>query len=211
MKKILAIGVALVFVLAGCRSSDVLTGGAGVAYQDQVPTADALPAGTALAVRLDERLSTAGDEVGDVFTATVVDNVIARSGAVVVPAGAEVHGRVTGLDASDHVGDPAAIRLQFDYLTVGNERYDLDAEVVEANVQERREEGIEPGEEAAIGAAAGAALGAILSGDVLETLIGGALGAGVGTAISLGTGDVEAALPAGTRMRLETEERIPLG
>ena len=58
---------------------------------------------------------------------------------------------------------------------------------------------------AGIGAAAGAALCGILSGgDLDKILIGGALGAAAGTVISLGMGDVEGVLPAGTTMKLQT-------
>ena len=64
---------------------------------------------------------------------------------------------------------------------------------------------------AGIGAAAGAVLGAVLSGGELDKiLVGGALGAAAGTVISLGTGDVEGVLPAGTRMTLQTTRTVAL-
>lgn len=41
-------------------------------------------------------------------------------------------------------------------------------------------------------------------------LVGGALGAGSGTAVSLGTGEVQSELPAGTMMTLRTTQPINL-
>lgn len=194
------------FVLAGCRGASVI-GDEDVSYdQGVIPTADAVPEGTVLQTELNDRIDTNG-RVGDDFSATVVRSVRSNDGQVVIPAGAEVYGTVTGLDDSDQIGDQAAVRLDFDAIAFGNDTYDLDAEVVDAGVETRRADA-DPTEEAAVGAAAGAALGAIVEGDLLGALIGGALGAGTGTVISLGTGDVEATLPAGTSMTLRTENYI---
>jgi hypothetical protein len=54
----------------------------------------------------------------------------------------------------------------------------------------------------------GVAAGAILGRSVRGALIGGVLGAGAGTAISLGTGNVHASLPAGTPMTLELTQPV---
>ena len=54
-------------------------------------------------------------------------------------------------------------------------------------------------------------LGAIVSGgDLDKILLGGALGAAAGTVISLGMGDVEGVLPAGTTMQLQTTRTVAL-
>lgn len=209
MRRLLTLSITLVLVLAGCRGSGVSTGPFGDDEADQRVSQNVVPPGTDLTVRLNERLSTENTEVGEDFTATVIDPITTPTGAVAVPRGAVVYGEVTGLDESERVGEQAAIRLNFTSLEVGNEYYELDADVEEANVETNREGGV-VGEETAIGAAAGAALGAIMTGDLLDTLIGGALGAGAGTAISLGTGEVDAALPANTAMVLETQERVVL-
>jgi hypothetical protein len=64
---------------------------------------------------------------------------------------------------------------------------------------------------AGVGAAAGAVLGAILSGGELDKiLIGGAIGAAAGTVISLGAGDVEGVIPAGSTMQLQTTRTVAL-
>ena len=59
------------------------------------------------------------------------------------------------------------------------------------------------------GALAGGVLGAILGGGS-GALKGGLIGAAGGTLIGLGTGDVEAKLPAGTGMTIRTTQPIDL-
>src|SRR5690606_17614263 len=93
-----------------------------------------LPAGTDLVVELTQTLSTDDSRVGDRFTATVKEPLVARNGEIVVPRGAVVTGVVTGLDPSDRIGDQAAIRLAFESLTIGNQVYPLRAAIVETDV-----------------------------------------------------------------------------
>lgn len=209
MKRLLALSIVFMLVLAGCRGSGISTGPFGDDEADQRVSQNVVPPGTDMTVRINERLSTETTDVGEEFTATVVEPITTPAGAVAVPTGAVVYGEVTGLDESDRVGEQAAIRLNFTSIEVGNEYYELDADVEETDLETNREGDI-VGEETAIGAAAGAALGAIMTGDLLDTVIGGALGAGAGTAISLGTGEVDTALPENTAMVLETQERIVL-
>lgn len=169
--------------------------------------ASELPAGTRFVVELDETVGPEDSRVGDEFRAHVDEAVVATDGSVVIPEGANVTGVVTGLAEAE--GDnPAVIRLDFTTLGFAGETYRLDASVVEVDVSFLdRVRGA--GREAGIGAAAGAVLGAIIGGDLLDILVGGALGAGAGTAIALGTDD-SAALPDGTNLTLQTNERLAL-
>jgi hypothetical protein len=151
-------------------------------------------------------------KVGDNFSATVENAVVAQNGTTVVPAGAKITGTVTGLDNSDHLGEPAAIKIEFEHLSMNGQTYPFNAKVTATNLETRggdtRQETLK---KAGVGAAAGAVLGAVLSGGDLEKiLLGGALGAAAGTVISLGTGEVEAVLPAGTRMTLQTTQTVAL-
>lgn len=166
-----------------------------------------LPAGTRFEVELDETVGPEDSRVGDEFRAHVNEAIVATDGNVVIPEGANVTGVVTGLAEAE--GDnPAVIRLDFTTLGFAGETYRIDASVVEVDVSFLdRVRGA--GTEAGIGAAAGAVLGAIIGGDLLDILVGGALGAGAGTAIALGTDD-SAALPEGTNLTLQTNERLAL-
>ncbi|MGH7709934.1 MAG: hypothetical protein ACREOG_01545 [Gemmatimonadaceae bacterium] len=171
-----------------------------------------MPSGSTLNITLDREIGTKASKVGDTFSGTVASAVVAANGETVVPAGTKVYGKVTGLDNSDHAGEPAAIKVDFERIEIRGQSYPLNAKVTATNLQTRgadtREETLR---KAGVGAAAGAVLGAVLSGGELsKILLGGALGAAAGTVISLGTGDVEAVLPAGTRMTLQTTSTVAL-
>jgi len=200
--------------LAACASAPApeMTTIQPVAAEPAPPPADArvLPAATDLQVELLDSLSSDGSRVGDLFTVRVHTPIVAVNEQVVVPAGSVITGMVTGVDDSDHIGDQAAIRLNFLRISINGTNHPLSADIVAAEVEREREGGLDPARTASIGAAAGAALGAIISGELRGALIGGALGAGIGTIISLGTGEVEALLPEGARMTIRTRDTIEL-
>jgi hypothetical protein len=179
---------ALGLVLAGCRSAETVSPGAV-----PIPTAAVVPEGTHLALRLELALGLGISGAGNPFRATVASLVVTEGGGLVVPAGTEVFGTVTGV-APPGDGHPAAIRLAFDRIGLAGEDYPLRAAVVETDV------------EAEGGAAA---RGRVLSGAALDALVG-ALGAGPGTVLSLGTDPEQATLPVGTLLVVATEQPIPL-
>jgi hypothetical protein len=175
-------------------------------------TAASLPEGSTLHARLDDSLGTDRNKAGDRFTATVTEAITAQNGVTVVPVGAKLHGTVTALDNSDRVGDNAFIRLDFDRLTINGRDYAFDADVIQTAVETRggdsRNETLQ---KAGIGAAAGAVLGAVVGdADLKDIVVGAAIGAAAGTVISLGSGDVEAVLPAGTALTLRSTESVSL-
>ncbi|MGQ0537857.1 MAG: hypothetical protein ACT4R6_02835 [Gemmatimonadaceae bacterium] len=210
MHKLMAAALAAGVVLGCARQTRVESAGEVVLSPSPVD-ARTLPSGTTINVRLDSEIGTKSSKVGDSFSATVETAVVAQNGATVVPAGAKVHGKVTGLDASDRVGDAAVIKIDFERLTVDGRDHPFNARVTATDLQTRGESKEETLKKAGIGAAAGAVLGAVLSGgDLDKLLLGAALGAAAGTAISLGMGDTEAVLPAGTRMTLQTTQTVSM-
>jgi len=177
------------------------------------PVVRVVPSGTAMAVRLDQTLSTDANNVGDSFTATVADPVIAGDGTVLIPSGATVRGRVTAVSESGHVGETAVIKLAFEAVSFGGKSFPLEATVIEANPERRNRRST--GEQAArvaAGAAAGAILGQIFGRNTESTVKGAVIGAAAGTAIALGTSDVDAVIPSGSRMviRLDTPVQMDL-
>lgn len=199
-------------MLVGCARQTRVESAGDVAVSTTPADATMLPGGSTVEVRLDQEIGTKVSKVGDHFTATVENAVVAQNGATVVPAGSKIHGKVTGLDNSDRLGDAAVIKVDFERLTVNGRDYPFNAKVTATNLQTRggdsRDETLK---KAGIGAAAGAVLGAVLSGgDLDKILLGGALGAAAGTAISLGMGETEAVLPSGTRMTLQTTQTVSM-
>jgi hypothetical protein len=144
------------------------------------------------------------------FTATVSNAVVAQTGEQMIPVGARVFGHVTDVHSGNAIGQQSYIRLAFDSLTFRGREYPIDATVSNVNVRnDVNKSGATRG--AVTGAAAGAVLGAIISGgDLGKIVTGGLLGAAAGTVISLGTGDVESVIPAGSSMTLTTSSPIVL-
>jgi len=195
-------------LLPGCRSTAVESERALVPAAATLPTENAIPAQTVLQARLNAPIGTEHSRPGDRFTVTVLDNLVADTGRVVVPAGAIITGVVTELHESGHVGEQASIGLAFDRLDAYDRSYPIAAEVVATNVEQHREGG-DVARGAGVGALAGAALGAILGGGS-GALKGGLVGAAGGTLIGLGAGDVQAELPAGSVMTLRLVQPVYL-
>jgi hypothetical protein len=204
------IAAAAATVGCGGRQVDVVSGGEVEAV---VPAnANTLPAGSVIQARLNQELSTERSKVGDTFTLTVTNDVVAQNGAIVVPAGATIRGHVRAVDDSDDPTDRALIQLQFDRLTFSGRNYDFGANVQNvATVEERNPRTGDVLKRTATGAAIGAAIGAIISGVELDAIIkGGAVGAAAGTVIGLGMGDVDHVIPTGTAMTIRSTQTVAI-
>jgi hypothetical protein len=203
------IAVATLVSVGACTRPSTVSSGGDVATATPV-NARTLPTGSVVNVALDQQIGTKNSKVGDTFSATVVDPIVASNGQTVVPAGAKVYGKVTGLQDSNNAGQKAAIRLDFERINVNGVERPFEAKITATNLQttgnDTRNETLK---KAGIGAAAGAVLGAVIGGgDVSKILGGAAIGAAAGTIISLGTGEVDAVLPAGSRMTLQTTQQV---
>jgi hypothetical protein len=173
--------------------------------------ASAIPAGTDLRLRLDTELAAERVTTGQTFSATVQEALVATNGDVVIPANATVTGMVTGVDPAGGEGRPAAVRLNFLRIDINGTSHPFTADILRTHVPATEEPGVSDAVRGAVvGAAAGAVLGAVIGGDLRDALIGAALGAGAGTIISLGRGDAEQVLPAGTHLDVRTRETISL-
>ncbi|MDX1419976.1 MAG: hypothetical protein R3181_08420 [Rubricoccaceae bacterium] len=167
-------------LLAGCRGAGTLSPGAVA-----IPSPEVVPAGTALALRLEQPLGLAND-VGDPFRATVASLVVTEGGALVVPSGTAVVGTVTGRAASD--GErPGALRLAFEHLRLGGEEHRLAATVLQTD---------------AVAEGGRSARGRVLDTDALPPA--------TGTVVSLGMDRGAARLPLGTLLLVTTDRPIVL-
>jgi len=205
--------IALVFsaaALAACASTANVASSSGEVGSVTPVNGATLPVGGSFQATLNQSIGTTSSHVGDQFTATVSSPLIASNGETVVPAGATVTGHVTGLHSGSVVGEQSVIRLDFDRLDMNGRSYPFDASV--SNVQAKNQVNKNGATKGAVtGAAAGAVLGAIISGGELSKIItGGLLGAAAGTVISLGTGDVQAVIPAGSSMTLTSTTNVNL-
>ena len=201
--------LAALAITGACSRTTTVESAGEVASATPV-SASSLPTGSVVTVTLDQPVGTKTSKVGDTFSATVSEAITASNGQTVVPAGSKVYGKVTGLQDSDNVGQKAAIRLDFERININGVERPFEANITTTQLQTQNEETKnETLKKAGIGAAAGAVLGAVLGGgDVSKILGGAAIGAAAGTVISLGGGDVEAVLPAGSKMTLQTTQQV---
>lgn len=128
--------------------------------------------GTNIRVRLMQRLSTVSSQKGETFRTRVASDVL-QGGQVVIPAGAEIDGRVVQV-SSGRVGGHGSMRLQPETVILPDgTRFHLHAETTGT-----------PGSRTRIGGEGAITPGSRLKRDSIE--YGGAVGAGVVTGAFLG-------------------------
>ncbi len=176
-----------------------------------------LGAGAIIRVRLMTRLSTTLSAQGEKFRSRVASDVL-QDGQVLIPAGAEIDGRVVEV-SEGRPGGHGSIRLRPDTVVLTDgQRFRLDAQITGApGTRNRvngegtidagsrwRKDGIEYG--AAVGA--GAVTGAVIGGPV-GALAGGLIGAGAIT-VHLLVDHPQANLEPGTVLLITLNSRLNL-
>jgi len=181
------------------------------------PRPGEIPEGTTIRVRLLERLSSVSSEKGETFRSRVASDVL-QGEHVLIPAGAEIDGRVVGV-SSGHAGGHGSMHLRPETIILPDgTRYQLRAEITgtpgakskvgsEGAIlppSRMKRDGIEYG--GAVGA--GATTGAIMGGPV-GALAGSMVGAGVITAHLL-VSHPQATLEPGTAMLFTLTEPLQM-
>jgi hypothetical protein len=167
-------------------------GNAPTAQPGQPPAVSIrVPAGTELAIRIDQRISVRNSRAGDRFNGNVVEPVLSN-GTVVIPHGTPVSGRVVEAHHGGHFRGRSILELRLTGMTLNGYEYPLDTHdtVRSRRGKGRRSAGIIGGM-----TGAGMLIGGIASGGV-GLAIGAAAGAGSGTAIAGGTGNHNLDIPA---------------
>ncbi len=176
-----------------------------------------LPEGTTIRVRLLDRLSSASSERGETFRSRVASDVVLGD-KVLIPAGAEIDGRVAGV-STGHVGGHGSMHLMPETVILANGKsYQLRAVITETPgarskvgsegailpASRLKRDSIEYG--GAVGG--GAATGAILGGPV-GALAGSMVGAGIITTHLL-VSHPQATLEPGTAMIFTLTEPLQM-
>jgi hypothetical protein len=162
-------------------------------------------AGTVLSVTIDQSLSTATNNSGDRFHASLAEPVRAN-GDEVLPAGTKATGTVTRAQSAGHLKGGAVLALTLDSLTVQGRRYSLEASPFEQVGNGRGKRTVE-------GAGGGAAVGAIigaLAGGGKGAAIGAVAGGGAGTAGTAFTGKRDITIPAETMLHFKLQKSLKI-
>jgi hypothetical protein len=162
-------------------------------------------------VRLNEEVSTRSHSLGESFTATLSEPLIASNGTTLIPAGATVRGQVTESRKSGRAGEDAHIGITFTSVSYDGNTYPIDASTV--NVPSKlvsRDSNVEKVAKVGGGAAIGAIVGRVIGGGTKGTIAGAAVGAAAGTAVAMGTADVDRVIPSGSQVtvRLDSSVRV---
>lgn len=162
-----------------------------------------IPAGTHIAVTIQQALGSKISQTGDTFTATVAAP-ITVDGTTVIRVGARASGTVVDAKALGRFKGHAVLQLRLDTVRASGATYQ-----VRSSTLERVEGG--KGKRTAGMVGGGAGLGAIiggLAGGGKGALIGGLVGAGAGTAGAGLTGKKDIVIPAETTLTFRLEHSV---
>jgi len=182
-------------------------------------SANDLPEGTNIRVKLTEKLSTRETTAGAPFKGEVTKDVY-KDGRIIIPTGSELKGRVVAVTQGHHFGQAATLRLRPDMVILPDgTAYHLFAQVAGSEAPGTRtdsEGGIQPkshllknAAEYGVGAGGGALMGAHFGGPT-GALIGAGVGAGVVTAHLLMQHPDAAVLPEGAMVTFSLTEPMEL-
>jgi hypothetical protein len=183
-------------------------------------TANELPEGTLVRVRLNRQISTRGTDRNDEFQA-LLSAPIEHQGRIVIPAGAVLSGRVTELYTGHHIGKAAGIHLEPTSVTLPNGiTYKMTGQVVDLTLDHRARVSQEgtivsndptPGTATAVGitTGTGAVAGAVLGGGV-GAIVGAGIGAGIGGTVWANQTTTQT-LPSGTPIIFSLNRPMLLG
>jgi hypothetical protein len=170
------------------------------------PATYTVPAGTVLAVRLVDALSSATATTGATFEGTLAAP-LSVNGTEVAAVGSSVTGKVTNAVSAGRLSKPAALSLTLTSLTPkGGSEVAITTSTWSESGESHKKRNTEF---IGGGAAAGALIGAIAGGKK-GAAIGGALGAGGGTGAAAATGKKEIQLPAETKLEFKLADAITL-
>ncbi|MBN1570958.1 MAG: hypothetical protein JXA73_24180 [Acidobacteria bacterium] len=161
----------------------------------QKPKTMVIPGGTSIPVRLEEALDSGVNQTGESFRA-MLDKDIEVNGMVVAPRGSTVEGKLTKVVRSGRVEGRAAMSLQLTGLTVGNQTYPLQTEILAFEAESSKKK---DATKVGIGAGVGAVIGAIA---------GGGKGAAIGAAVGAGAGGATVMATRGNEIKFDPEHRF---
>jgi len=172
--------------------------------QPPAPVDVTIPAGTTLAIRIDQRISVKRSRAGDTFTGEIVDPVMTPDGSELVPKGAQVGGVVDTAHRRGHFKGASLLELRLTSLTLNGTRYPLATQDLKNT---KKGKGKRSAAMIGGGAGLGMLVGGVATGGV-GMLVGGLVGGGAGTAAAGLTGNRDIDIPAETVVHFRLAEDL---
>lgn len=151
-----------------------------------------IPSGTILSLSLTSALASDTSKIEDAVSAELT-HAVSVDGRNALPVGATVSGQVTSAEGSGRVKGRAQVAFQFNTLTTGGEKYDMQTAALSRVASATKSE---DATKIGIGAGAGAVIGGLLGGKS-GAAKGAAVGGGAGTGVVLATKGQEMRLTPG--------------
>ncbi len=169
-----------------------------------VPVNVTIPAGTALTIRIDQRISAKTSHAGETFTGEVVNPILGGDGGVLVAKGSPVGGVVAAAHKRGHFKGRSLLELQLTSLTLNGKQYPLTTKDL---VESKKGKGRRSAAMIGGGAGLGMLVGGIATGGV-GLVVGGLVGGGAGTAAAGATGNRDLDIPAESVVRFTLAEDL---
>ncbi len=154
-----------------------------------------IDSGTALSIRMIDPIDSDRNQIGDRFHATL-DTPISVNDQIVLPAGADIEGRVAELRTAGHFAGQSQIALELTTVGINGRRYNLQTD-------QYSQQGSSRGKNTAAKVGGGAAVGAILGG-----ILGGGKGAAIGATVGAGAGTGVQAATKGQQIHIKPEQLL---
>ena len=165
----------------------------------------AIPAGTAIVVRLGDTLSSKNSQAGQSFSATVAEPVVV-DGKTVIEQGAAARGTVVDAKGMGHFKGGARLQVRLDSVSINGKEHQIETTAYSRSLKGKgkRSAGFIGG-----GAGAGALIGA-LAGGGKGAAIGALAGGGAGTAGAAFTGNKDIVLSAESALTFKLTQPVEL-
>lgn len=162
-----------------------------------------VPAGTDLAVRVDQRIDVKHAAAGEHFSGEIVEPVV-RDGITAIPRNTRVRGRIDAAHRRGHFKGRSILELRLVSMVLNGQEYELDTRDV---VRTKKGKGKRTAGFIGGLTGAGMLIGGIASGGV-GLAIGAASGAGAGTLLAGTTGNRDIVIPAESVVHFRLADRL---
>jgi hypothetical protein len=166
-----------------------------------------VPAGTSLAIRINQHISVKTTAPGAPFSGELVEPVVGDNNMIIIPKGTPVGGVVDASHRRGHFKGASILQLRLTSLTLNGNRYPI-----ETHDLTRTKKG--KGKRSAAFIGGGTGLGMLIGGIATGgtgLLIGGLAGAGAGTGVAALTGNRDLDIPSESIVRFKLSDTLTLG